>query len=335
MSRVADRAKLSLFLARATACALLGRIIAFFAYRFPFFPGKNDRLVIAPQDLRTSDSTRASEIYAGRFAFAGKVVICDARSPFEIPAPSDEWAAALHGFSWLRHLRAAQKQITRANARSLVDEWISLTSARDPVAGRTDVVARRIISWLTQAPLVLDDSDLRFYRRFIRSLTRQVRWLRQTLWDARDGVPRLQAVIALVYAALCMQGQARHIEGATKLLGEELDRQILPDGGHMGRNPGVLIELLVDLLPLRQAFASRNVAPPQSLLNAIDRMMPMLRFFRHSDGTFAHFNGLGSTPVDQIVTLLAYDETRGAPGEAPPGNGAPGRARHARRRSGP
>jgi uncharacterized heparinase superfamily protein len=42
-------------------------------------------------------------------------------------------------------------------------------------------------------------------------------------------------------------------------------------------------------------------------------MMPMLRFFRHSDGTFAHFNGLGSTPVDQIVTLLAYDETRGAP----------------------
>ena len=42
-------------------------------------------------------------------------------------------------------------------------------------------------------------------------------------------------------------------------------------------------------------------------------MMPMLRFFRHSDGTFAHFNGMGATPADLLLTLLAYDETRGAP----------------------
>jgi uncharacterized heparinase superfamily protein len=42
-------------------------------------------------------------------------------------------------------------------------------------------------------------------------------------------------------------------------------------------------------------------------------MMPMLRFFRHSEGTFAHFNGMGATPADLLLTLLAYDETRGAP----------------------
>src|SRR6516162_5795038 len=69
----------------------------------------------------------------------------------------------------------------------------------------------------------------------------------------------------------------------------------------------------LDLLPLRQAFASRNIAPPQALQNAIDRMMPMLRFFRHSEGTFAHFNGMGATPADLLLTLLAYDEARGAP----------------------
>jgi uncharacterized heparinase superfamily protein len=55
------------------------------------------------------------------------------------------------------------------------------------------------------------------------------------------------------------------------------------------------------------------MAPPSALLNAIDRMMPMLRFFRHSDGTFAHFNGMGATPIEQVMTLLAYDETHGAP----------------------
>ncbi|OYW42737.1 MAG: hypothetical protein B7Z45_01680, partial [Azorhizobium sp. 12-66-6] len=34
-----------------------------------------ERLLIAPQDLRTGDATRASEIYAGRFAFAGKIAL--------------------------------------------------------------------------------------------------------------------------------------------------------------------------------------------------------------------------------------------------------------------
>ena len=42
-------------------------------------------------------------------------------------------------------------------------------------------------------------------------------------------------------------------------------------------------------------------------------MMPMLRFFRHSEGTFAHFNGMGTTPIELLLTLLAYDDSRGAP----------------------
>ena len=42
-------------------------------------------------------------------------------------------------------------------------------------------------------------------------------------------------------------------------------------------------------------------------------MMPMLRFFRHADGNFAQFNGMGPTPVDLLATVLAYDDARGAP----------------------
>jgi uncharacterized heparinase superfamily protein len=309
---VAEHTRLSVFLARGLLRKLVGRVTGHPLLHWPF-PGKTDRLVIAPQDLRTADATRASEIYAGRFVFAGKVVTCDARSPFEIAPPSEDWAVSLLGFGWLRHLRAADSGITRANARALVDEWITLYSAAEPIAWRPEVLARRTISWLSQATLLLDDSDVRFYRRFIRSLTRHVRQLRRIAPEARDGVPRLQAMIALTYAALCMAGQARHTRAASERLADELERQILPDGGHISRNPGALIDLLVDLLPLRQVFTARNLAPPEALLNAIDRMMPMLRFFRHGDGSFALFNGMGPTPTDLLTTILAYDDARGTP----------------------
>src|SRR5215471_14839916 len=277
------------------------------------WPGRSDRLIIAPHDLRTADATRAAEIYAGRFVFAGKIVTCHGRSIFEIEPPSEDWEVALLGFGWLRHLRAADTALTRANARALVDDWISNQSNKRPIGRRADVLARRVISLLSQAPLVLGDTDGKFYRRYLRGLTREIRYLRYTMLDITDGVPHLQVLIALCYASLCLANQARHVRSAGRKLAEELQRQILPDGGHISRNPGALIELLIDLLPLRQTFAARNIAPPPALLNAIDRMMPMLRFFRHGDGNFALFNGMSATPSDLLATLLAYDDTHGAP----------------------
>ncbi len=77
MSRVAiaDRSKSSLRSVRRGINRTLGRLRSF-SIAVPALPGRGHRLVIAPQDLRTADPTRATEIYSGRFAFAGKVVVC-------------------------------------------------------------------------------------------------------------------------------------------------------------------------------------------------------------------------------------------------------------------
>ncbi|HEU5018315.1 MAG TPA: heparinase II/III family protein [Pseudolabrys sp.] len=318
---VAERARLSALIGRRAFRSLLARVNAHPLTRWRFGSAKADRIVIAPQDLRTADATRAAEIYAGRFAFAGKVVVSDRRSPFEVTAPSDEWAMVLLSFSWLRHLRAADSAITRANARSLLDEWMRVQGRWHSLGWRSDILSRRILSWLSQAPFVLEDADARFYRRFNRCLSRQVRYLRRTLKETRDGFPRLQALIALTCASLCIQGLSGQLRSNARRLSEELNKQVLPDGGHISRNPGVLIELLADLLPLRQLFSSRHLQPPQALNNAIDRMMPMLRFFRHGDGNFTQFNGMGPTPVDLLATVLAYDDARGTPVSNAPHSG--------------
>ncbi len=92
---IAERFRLSVLIGRRVFRSLIGAINTHPLLRWRFGQGKTDRLTIAPQDLRTADATRASEIYAGRFAFAGKVVICDRRSPFEMTPPSEEWAVTL------------------------------------------------------------------------------------------------------------------------------------------------------------------------------------------------------------------------------------------------
>src|ERR1700755_2562987 len=115
MSRgsIADRTRLAAYAARRAFSTSRGRFNAHPMLRWRFTPAMTDRLLIAPQDLRTADPTRASEIYSGRFAFAVKVVICDGRSPFEVDPPSEEWSDQLLGFGWLRPLAPRAAGITR------------------------------------------------------------------------------------------------------------------------------------------------------------------------------------------------------------------------------
>jgi uncharacterized heparinase superfamily protein len=271
-----------------------------------------ERLLIAPQDIRTTDSTIASEIYSGYFAFVGKVVNLHGRSPFEIESPSPGWARVLNSFGWLRHLRAADTALARANARALVDDF--LISAEKPNGGTAwepRVVVRRTLSFLAQSPLILENADRAFYRRFMRALTRAQLFLeRQVAAGLVCGEERLFAAIGLAELGLCMQASGSFQRRSTRFFAEELARQIRPDGGHVSRNPDALIRLLLDLLPLRQAYAARAVSPPPQLLNAIDRMLPMLRMLRHGDGTLALFNGMGVTAPDTLATVLAYDDPR-------------------------
>ena len=276
-----------------------------------------DRLLIAPPDLRTADPTVATDIYAGVFVFSGQIAECNGRSPFALAPPGEDWARVLHGFGWLRHLRAADTATARSNARILVDDWLRITD-HPPIAWEPEVVARRTMAWLAQSPMILAEADQAFYHRFLAGLTRQFRWLRARWGEEQAGLPRLKVALAILATAIAVDGFRRHIRQASRRLDDELRLQILPDGGHVGRNPLTILEVLIDLLPLRQALAARGHPVSPAMLGAIDRMMPMLRFFRHGDGAFALFNGASTTPTDLVATVLAYDDGQGRPsGNAP------------------
>ncbi len=273
-----------------------------------------DRLLIAPQDIRTGDPTVADDIGSGYFAFGGKIVSAQGRSPFRLEPGSEAWARQLNSFGWLRHLRVATNPQMKAQARALVDQFLQVSPRPEAgVAWEPRVAARRMLAWLSQSPIILEGSDRAFYGRFMQALAVHRNHLERRIEQDRGSDGRLLTAIALAEFGLCIpEAEALQRQG-TAVLAAEINAQILADGGHVSRNPQQVIDLLLDLLPLRQAYAARGVPAPPSLLNAIDRMMPMLRLFRHGDGTLALFNGMGLTAPELVATVLAYDDARVRP----------------------
>lgn len=290
-----------------------GQLVGFARKLWPFGRATATRLLFAPHDLRTSDPTTAGDIYAGYYAFAGRTLRTHGDSPFDSEPPSEAWAEALYGFGWLRHMHAADTAIARANARALVDDFMARKRDRTEIARRPAVAARRLISFLSHSPLLLEGADHVFYERFVRHVSRLADRLNLSLAGAVEGSARLNCLIAVAFAAICLDGQDGRRRRLEFLLSDELDHQILPDGGHISRNPRLLIEFLLDLLPLRETFMARGIEPPRGVLMGIERMMPHLRLFRHGDGALALFNGMGTTPPDLMATLAAYDDARARP----------------------
>jgi uncharacterized heparinase superfamily protein len=283
-------------------------------YRWRYTGRTPERVLIAPPDLRLADPQIANEIYYGRFPLSGHMVETAGRSPFQIEVANRGWQKSLHGFRWLRHMRAAGTELAAANARALVSDWIAMHGGRiSGVAWEPATTAKRIIAWLQHSSVVLQGAELPFYRAFLKSLALQIRYLRSMARELPDGKARLRTRIALAFAALSLPASASTLRNVTRNLAEELERQILPDGGHISRNPIVVLELLSDLLPLRQTYANQAEQPPAALIGAVERMLPALRFFRHQDGSIARFNGMGATIQDRIAAILRHDDTVGAP----------------------
>ena len=279
---------------------------------WPSRRASRDELLMAPPDLRVPDPSFVDELRFGNFGLAGEIADLRGQSPFARLPVSEDWARELHGFGWLRHLDADRSEGSELLARRLVHDWLHEGCRDKDYAWAPEVIGRRLMAWLAHSALLLDGAEPRFYAAVMRSLQRQASYLSGTWQQAPEGFGKLVALSGLALAEVCIAGRDRRRQRTEKLLAAEIERQMLADGGHIGRNPQILVELLLDLLPLRQCALVRGLTPCHALLRALGRMVPMLRHLRLGDGSLARFNGVGATDRDALATVLAYDK-----GEAP------------------
>ncbi len=175
------------------------------------------------------------------------------------------------------------------------------------------ILAQRLGAIFSHGRLVIANSDMMWRSRLFVSLREQCKMLERICAEAPDGLPRLESAAVLALSALCLDDSARRRQTGLTRLEEEVERQILPDGGHVSRSPEALLQAYRHVVMVMEGLSAVGEEAPHILRNAHDRMAPMLRFFRHGDGALALFNGGGESDARMIAGLLARDEVRGQP----------------------
>jgi len=273
-----------------------------------------DRLVFEPWDGAPRRLEEADSLLRGRFRFCGaQLDVSDGVSVFDLPPPNRDWEEALHSFAWLPALSTAGGDNARRLATNLIGQWIKRHAVYSEPAWLPHVMARRLAAIFSHSRLVILNSEMTWRSRLFVSLREQSRMLERIADEAPDGLPRLQTAAVLALSGICLTDSPKRREAGLAMLEGEVERQILPDGGHVSRSPEALLSAYHHLVMVLEGLNVTNEEPPHALRNAHDRIAPMLRFFRHGDGGMALFNGGTEGDPRMIAGLLARDDVRGQP----------------------
>ena len=270
--------------------------------------------------LQLGDARKSAELLAGKFHFAGQLLDV---GPWTTAAPSRRFAGWLHEFDWLQDLMVGNSEAHNAKARAYVDGWIETYGKGNEFVLDPTRLSRRLYNWLTLWDPALSSAgssdtdagvdDRRLDRRRA-SVLRQLNSLRGSLKSMPAGLPRITAGCALTLGgARVADGKKQFLERGLDFLSEELLTQILPDGGHISRSPEACVIALSQLVTLDSLLDARGLEGSRELSRAIDRLAPMVAFFRRSGGELAPFHGGGEIESSQIKALL-----KAVPGEPKP-----------------
>lgn len=288
---------------------LMGMLFATPLYGPTLLHRKPARLSALPPDPWPGDPGRAAAMIKGVYAFAGATVRPEG-SPWDESATDPAWRDAMHGFCWLRDLRALGGDEARRAARKLTAEWLARHQRWSTAAWRADVTGGRLAAWFSHFELLFSSAPDPFRSQLLASMARQARHLGRTAGREVDGMARLEAIKGLMLAGICIPGELPLLARAIRLLEIELPRQIAADGGHAERSPEVQLHLVRSLVDMRAALSAGRQPPVPALSDAIERAAPMLRFFRHGDGGFALFNDTAEGDPTAIDFALAQANIR-------------------------
>ena len=300
----------------AAACALPRRAAAEWrassACQLLLAVPRPEGLRAAPKDRRPADPDAGRRILAGGFAFGGETLAVGPRGdPWDRPAPSQRFAASLHGFGWLKDL-TAHDDPGAWEALRLTLAWRRLFGRWNRFSWAPQIVERRVFNLACAIRALSAPASEAEAEQVATDLARQARYVLGLAEGPARAAERATAA-AVAGAALGGPAGERLLARALRRLDDALAATVTTDGGHASRSPQAALELYFDLSTLDEALSQIGVAPPAAMARSLAQLAEAVRFFTLADGRLAAFQGGGALSPAYVAAARAEDDAGPAP----------------------
>ena len=208
----------------------------------------------------------------------------------------------LNSFFWLN-------LINRKNDGSIIQQiiyiWIKNNIKFKKKNWSNSNISKRVLAWILNADIILNNSDKIFKQKFFDSIMTQVNHLKKNLNYENDPVKKIEILSAIILSGLVFKDYNSNFEFGIKILKRITEDFFDNDGCPVNRNIYDLVQCSKFLVLIKECCKDAQEYIPDYLDDIVDKHIRCLHSIKTPTNKNPLFNGASEFKIDSYLDYLS------------------------------
>ena len=209
----------------------------------------------------------------------------------------------LHNFLWLTFLDI---KTNKTSTQAIIENWIDNNNNFNEETWKMDILGNRLIAWISNSNLTIDESGLKYKEKFISSITKQANHLSTNIDSLEDDESKLICCSSLILVGLTFKNQHKHYKSGLSILQKFIKNNFDNSGFPKSRNPEELVVCLKYLILIKEWIKESQNQIPDYLEEIIFNCGKSYSFLSKNLDKLPLFNGAPEIQNEEFEKYLNY-----------------------------
>tara|TARA_B100000767_G_scaffold199237_1_gene186138 strand:+ start:664 stop:2319 length:1656 start_codon:yes stop_codon:yes gene_type:complete len=220
---------------------------------------------------------------------------------FWINHKSYEEEENLNSFFWLN-------LINRKNDGSVIQKiisiWINSNTRYNKKNWQNSNISKRILAWILNADIILNNADVHFRKMFFLSIIAQVNHLKNNLNYENSSIKKIEIISAIILSGLVFKDYNKNFELGIKELKKIVEDFFNNDGCPISRNMYDLVQSSKFLILIKECCNDAQEYIPDYLEDIVEKQIDCLYSMEAPINRNPLFNGSSEFKINSYLSYL-------------------------------
>ena len=207
----------------------------------------------------------------------------------------------IHNFLWLNLI---DRKNDGKSLQKIIDVWMFKNSKYKRNVWESSVISKRIISWILNVDIILNNASFYFKRNFLNSIIAQTNHLKKNIKFEKNYSKRIEILTALLLSGLVFKEYINNFNIGIKELEKLVKNYFDDDGFPLTRNPSDLIFFSKYLILCKKCIEDAQQYVPEFLDIIIDKNLLCIKNILTPSNQVPLFNGGTEHNLEQFDKFL-------------------------------
>ena len=208
----------------------------------------------------------------------------------------------LHDFLWLNLI---DRKNDGKSLQKIIDIWMLKHSKYKRNIWESSILSKRIISWILNVDIILNNGSFYFKKKFLNSIIAQTNHLKKNIKFEKNYSKRVEILTALLLSGLVFKEYINNFNTGIRELEKLVKNYFDDDGFPLSRNPNDLIFFSKYLILSKECIKDAQQYVPEFLDTIIDKNLRCIKNILTPNNQTPLFNGGTENNLEQLNKFLS------------------------------